>query len=254
MAFFAANRHARRAERQERRANMEEARAVRDLARGNIGGFLRHEASASRHHNRAVREENMAANSAMGFGPGFRGRRHRHPRHYGGPGFGVAGGTAFAAGAAIGAATAGGYSSNQRVYGASDQVYSQAPASVVVVQQPQAVVVPQQQPQYEQMSVQCPAGAGPGSTIEIIANNQKMRVQVPQGISAGMNFIINVPKPSMPQVQAVPVTAPQPQIMAVTCPANAIPGQMITVNVNGQMRQVQIPQGVSAGMQFNISV
>ena len=70
---------------------MEEARAVRDLARGNIGGFLRHEARRAA-TNRAVREENMAANSAMGFGPGFRGRRHRHPRHYGRPGFGVAGG------------------------------------------------------------------------------------------------------------------------------------------------------------------
>ena len=154
MAFFAANRHARRAERQERRANMEEARAVRDLARGNIGGFLSHEASASRHHHRAVREENMASNSAMGFGPGFRGRRHRHPRHYGGPGFGVVGGAAFAAGATIGAATAGGYSSNQRVYGHLNK-FTEHPG-VVVVQQPQAVVVPQQQPQYEQMSVQCP--------------------------------------------------------------------------------------------------
>ena len=57
---------------------MEEARAVRDLARGNIGGFLRHEASAS-HHNRAVREENMAANSAMGLALGFAGAAsHRH--------------------------------------------------------------------------------------------------------------------------------------------------------------------------------
>ena len=72
-----------------------------------------------------------------------------------------------------------------------------------------------------------------------------------------MHFTINVPMPQQPtpQAQAVPVQQqPQPQLMTVTCPAAAIPGQMITVNVNGQMRQVQIPQGVSAGMQFQFTV
>ena len=106
------------------------------------------------------------------------------------------------------------------------------------------------------MSVQCPAGAGPGSTITIMANNKKMSVQIPAGVSPGMNFMINVPilQQPIPQAQAVPVSQPQPQLMTVTAPANAIPGQLITVNINGQMRQVQIPQGVSAGMQFQFAV
>ena len=57
------------------------------------------------------------------------------------------------------------------------------------------------------MSAQCPAGAGPGSTITIMANHQKMSVQVPAGVSAGMHFTINVPMPQQPtpQAQAVPV-------------------------------------------------
>ena len=101
MAFFthgnrhAANRHARRADRQERQAHREEVRAVRDLARGNIGGFIRHEANASRHHNRAVRQDIMASNATIG-------RRHHHHHHR------MGGGVAFAAGAAIGAVAAGG--------------------------------------------------------------------------------------------------------------------------------------------------
>jgi hypothetical protein len=257
MAFFvashgnqhAARKHARMANIQERQAHREEARAMRDLARGDLGGFVHHEARASRFHDRAVRQDQMAADAAI-FG------RHHHRLHPHGRVVRVGMGGAFAAGAAMGAVAAGGYSSSQRVYGApanAGLVYTSAPAVVVVGQQPPMHARRREQPRYQQMSVKCPAGAGAGSTIAIMANNQKMSVQVPAGVSAGMQFTINVPMPQAqtpPQVQAVPVQ----QQFTITCPAAAIPGQVITVNVNGQMRQVQVPQGVSAGMQFQFTV
>lgn len=238
-----AHHHNRQAMRQERAARRSEARAINALAHGNIGGFIRNEQRANRHHDRAVRQGLMAHNSRFG-------RRHHH-HHHGGPGFG--GATALAAGAVMGAVAAGAYSSNSRVYGAPNTVVS-APPPVVVVQQPQPqVVVQQPQQQSELLSVQCPQTAGPGSTIQITVRGQLMQVQVPQGVAPGTNFTISVPKTmAVPEVQAVPVQ--QPQLMTATVPAGAFGGSMINVSVNGRAMQVQVPQGLNPGQQFQFSV
>lgn len=48
----------------------------------------------------------------------------------------------------------------------------------------------------QQMMVQCPEGAGPGTNIVINANGQNMQVQVPPGVAPGQQFQIQVPAPA----------------------------------------------------------
>ena len=56
------------------------------------------------------------------------------------------------------------------------------------------------------------------------------------------------------QVQQQPQAPPGCKLMAVVCPAGARPGQITTINVEGIMMNVQVPNNVHPGMTFQFAV
>ncbi len=75
---------------------------------------------------------------------------------------------------------------------------------------------------------------------------------VPAGCYAGSSFQFRVPAAVAPAPQMM---RPQPQRMKVVCPPGVTPGAMLRVALaDGRVVTVQVPPGVTAGMQFEIEV
>ena len=93
----------------------------------------------------------------------------------------------------------------------------------------------------QQVLVTAPANAQPGQQIEIALGGTRAQVAVPAGVSPGMQFMVAVPQ--QPAAQASQVS--------VTVPPGALPGQSIQIALpDGTQARVEVPQGLSPGMQF----
>ena len=108
--------------------------------------------------------------------------------------------------------------------GQSFQVqFAAAPAAVMAAPAPAApvmaapMVVPPPKPAGLTVSVQVPPGMGPGQQLQIAhpSSGQPFKLTIPQGVSAGMSFQVQLPAASVQAVRPVAAqpafSAPQPQ-------------------------------------------
>ena len=106
------------------------------------------------------------------------------------------------------------------------------------------------------MTVQCPPGAGPGTTIRVSdPSGQQLDVVVPEGVGPGMSFqIAAAPQPPAVVAEQAPLIQPQQSTMTVQCPPDAGPGTTIgVIDPSGQQLDVVVPEGVGPGMSFQIA-
>lgn len=63
-----------------------------------------------------------------------------------------------------------------------------------------------------------------------------------------------VQQPRVQQAKVVKVVqVPQPQLLAVTVPNGAVPGQQLTIQApDGQQLSVNVPDGVAPGQSFEV--
>ena len=110
--------------------------------------------------------------------------------------------------------------------------------------------------QTQTLPIMCPAGAAPGTTLQIMIGGQPQQVVVPQGAVPGQPFSVQISVPVAPAPALVPTVtaAPQMSIMQVQCPAGVIAGQQIQVQGPAGVLVVQIPAGVVPGQAFTVQV
>ena len=169
-----------------------------------------------------------------------RGHHHHHHRghHHHGSGLG----TALAVGAAVGIASSLG--SQPRRVPARPAVYA-APPPPQPQLQPQ--LQPQPQPGHQLVSVQCPAGVGPGQQVLVqCGDGRQMAVMVPQGVVPGQTFMCQVPlassaaAPPAAFAAAVPSPAPVPTTVPSPAPAPAQP-QLVFAEAVVEPQQMMPP-------------
>ncbi len=86
-----------------------------------------------------------------------------------------------------------------------------------------------------------PAGAHSGDVFQARVNGQLQSVRVPAGAGPGTTIQINV-------------AAPTGQYIQMIVPAGAVPGQQIQANVGGQMVRVAVPPGATPGSRMTVMV
>jgi hypothetical protein len=98
----------------------------------------------------------------------------------------------------------------------------------------------------EEVTVRCPTGAEAGHMVEVQIDQTLYEFEVPDGVSAGDDFTVQIP---VAQIDGVEL-----QQISVACPAGVSLGEIVEIELEGLLFQFAVPDGANAGESFDVTV